>query len=91
MLRTPFLHNSSGLWAGQSSRSNLLSLMPIHGGPRNMTGGVVILELTMIQPMKLQWKMILVVHMISGVCFGEELTINWDQGSQPIPHYHPRP
>ncbi|GFV49836.1 hypothetical protein TNCV_1391181 [Trichonephila clavipes] len=50
-----------------------------------MTSGVVILEVTMIQPVKLpQYKKHFIV-LKSAVGVGDELTINWDQRFQSIP------
>ncbi|GFY19800.1 hypothetical protein TNCV_4649701 [Trichonephila clavipes] len=49
-----------------------------------MTSGVVILEVTIIQPVKLPQSIKRIVIKNNGVGVGVELTINWDQGSQSI-------
>ncbi|GFY36593.1 hypothetical protein TNCV_27981 [Trichonephila clavipes] len=63
---------------------NPVVIIPIHGGPHNVTNGVVILEVTMIQPAKLPQRRKSVEVKNSGVVIGVEFTMNWYQGSLSI-------
>ncbi|GFR07039.1 hypothetical protein TNCT_583871, partial [Trichonephila clavata] len=62
-------------------------IISIPGGPRNMTSSVVVLEVTMDQPVKClpPGSTLKKKKQKKPVGAGVELTRNWDQWSQSIP------
>lgn len=75
----------SGLCPGQSQSLDPIVTIPSHGGARNMTGGIVILKVTWVHPVKLPQCRKRMVIQNGAVGPGVQSTRNCDQGSRAIP------